>query len=268
MFARIIKARNNEYVVIVRGYRDKEGKVRHKTVLNLGVATDNNREQLLAIAKKIAAFSDGHEIISSADDIQETRRENWVMFEILTSLWQKFRLSNVIEDQKTQLAILLMLAFRLLDPGSKLHNFNNRHNFAGFSEVKLHELYRSLDLLASLEGVLQQHIFNIQKAYGGMNIVFFDVTTLYFESQKRDDLRNFGYSKDCKFNEVQVVLSLVINSQGRPLSYEIFPGNTAESKSLLPCLIKMREKFAINKVVIVADRGIGSRDNLSAIREK
>lgn len=266
MFARIIKARSKEYVIIVRGYRDQDGKVKHKTVANLGVVNDKNREELLAFGKKLAAIHSGHDIISDADDITETARHNWAISDILENLWQKFRLDDLIQDNKTKLAIELMLACRLIEPSSKLNNFNNRNNFVGFEDVNLHHLYRSLDTLADLEEDLQQHIFSIQKNYGGMDVVFFDVTTMYFESQKSDELRKFGYSKDCKFNETQIVLSLVVNKEGRPLAYEIFPGNTAEGKTLLPCLLKLKEKFNINKVIIVSDRGIGSQDNLKDIK--
>ena len=82
-----------------------------------------------------------------------------------------------------------------------------------------------------------------------VDMVLFDVTTLYFESQKKDDFKNFGYSKDCKFNEVQVVLSLIIDTQGRPLSYEVFPGNTYEGNTLLPVVQRVKSKHKINKVI-------------------
>jgi transposase len=123
-----------------------------------------------------------------------------------------------------------------------------------------------LDLLADRKEQLSEHIFNKQKLYGKTDVVFFDVTTLYFESQKADDLRKFGFSKDCKFNEVQVVLSMVIDSEGRPLAYEIFPGNTFEGTTLIPNLLKLRKKYCVGKVIIVADRGISSQANLDAVK--
>jgi transposase len=114
---------------------------------------------------------------------------------------------------------------------------------------------------------LKTHIFKKQSLYGGNKVVFFDVTTLYFESQQEDELKAFGYSKDCKFNEVQIVLSLVINSEGRPLAYEIFEGATFEGSTLLPVLQRFKAQFGVDKVIIVADRGIGSRSNLTGLKE-
>lgn len=267
MFVRVIKARSNEYVSIIKGYRDKDGKVKHKTVYNLGIVTEKTKEATIELGKRIIAHTKGHEIISSPEDIEEIARENWGAPEIIESLWNKFALSQVLTNETSNKAIKLMLMDRFLSPQSKLQTFYQRQQYPGYADVGLQHLYRSLDQLHEHKEELQSHIYNKQKLYGNIDVVFFDVTTLYFESQKADDLKEFGFSKDCKFNEVQIVLSLVVNNQGRPLSYEIFPGNTFEGKTLLPCLKRLKEKFEINKVIIVADRGIGSEANLEAIKE-
>ncbi len=100
-----------------------------------------------------------------------------------------------------------------------------------------------------------------------VDIVFYDVTTFHFESQLQDDLRDFGFSKAHKFNEVQILLGLLIDCEGRPIGYELYPGNTFDSKKLLKILEKLKKQFNLNKVIIVADKGINSKLNLKYIKD-
>ena len=94
------------------------------------------------------------------------------------------------------------------------------------------------------------------------------MTTLYFESTKDDELRNFGFSKDCKFKEVQVVLSLITTDYGIPISYEIFPGNTFEGNTLIETLGQVKDKYNVEDITIVADRGMFSAKNLEALEKE
>ena len=95
-----------------------------------------------------------------------------------------------------------------------------------------------------------------------IDLLFFDVTTLYFESQKADELRNFGYSKDGKKGEVQVMLALATTSNGLPIGYTLFPGNTGEVDTLLKSLDHWKKIFIIGEITVVADRAMMIQDNL------
>ena len=97
--------------------------------------------------------------------------------------------------------------------------------------------------------------------------MFFDVSTLYFESFIQDELRDFGYSKDNKFKETQVVLALAVTREGLPLGYKLFPGNTGETKTLVVFLNTWKKYIEINRVVFVADRGMFNYINLSFLEE-
>lgn len=92
-----------------------------------------------------------------------------------------------------------------------------------------------------------------------ISVVLYDVTTLYFEGVVPDKLRDYGFSKDAKFGEVQVVVGMLVDWEGRPISCSIFPENTFESKTLEAALESVRTRFQIKQVVIVADRGINSK---------
>ena len=118
-------------------------------------------------------------------------------------------------------------------------------------------LYANIDKVRSLVSSNTLSLFNQE-----LDVLFFDVTTLYFESFKPDELRQYGFSKDCKFKETQVVLALVTNAEGHPLSYELFPGNTSEGQTLISVVRKLKEAFNVGKVVLVADRAMFSEKNL------
>ena len=96
-------------------------------------------------------------------------------------------------------------------------------------------------------------------------VSFFDVTTLYFESKSDDELKSFGFSKDCKFNDVQVVLSILSADDGTPLTFDLFPGNTSETKTMEKCLKRLKHELNLNKITVVADRGMYTKSNLSLI---
>ena len=94
-----------------------------------------------------------------------------------------------------------------------------------------------------------------------LKLLLFDVTTLYFESTHKDDLRQFGFSKDGKSKEVQVVLTVISDSEGMPLAYDIFPGSTAEIKTLVPVIKQFVKNHHIKKICLTADRGMFSEKN-------
>jgi transposase len=101
-----------------------------------------------------------------------------------------------------------------------------------------------------------------------VDVLFFDCTTLYFESVDTDEVRAFGYSKDHRFNTTQVVLALATNGDGLPIGYELFEGNKAEVKTLLECLASWKTLFTIKSVCFVADRAMMSDDNLKTVEKE
>jgi transposase len=100
-----------------------------------------------------------------------------------------------------------------------------------------------------------------------IRMVFYDLTTTYFESVNSDTLRAFGYSKDNKTDCVQILIGLIVSTEGIPLGYEIFAGNTYEGKTVINMLKKLKERYEIDKVIFVGDKGIMSRRVLSEIEE-
>ena len=142
-------------------------------------------------------------------------------------------------------------------------------SYLGLKEIDLEHLYRATTSLGEGKDVIEQGLFERQKSLFNLkvDIVLYNVTTLHFESVRDDELKDFGYSKDAKFGEVQVVLGLIVDMEGRPIGFDLFPGNTFEGHTLVAALKKLRSRFQIRQVVIVADRGINSKLNLLAIKQ-
>jgi len=100
-----------------------------------------------------------------------------------------------------------------------------------------------------------------------ISVVFYDVTTIYFEAESEDDLRKTGFSKDGKHQHPQIVLGLLVSKGGYPLAYDIFEGNKFEGHTMLPIINAFKEKYKLHNLVIVADAGLLSKENISLLQE-
>lgn len=147
---------------------------------------------------------------------------------------------------------------------------------ARFLKEKMHisasedRIYRMMDNLADKEKLVKEIIADKTRRMSGGRIalMLYDVTTLYFESFREDDLRQTGFSKDNKVKETQVVLALATDGEGLPLWYELFPGKTAESKTLLAALDSFAALFKPDQTILVADRGLSNRINIAEIASR
>lgn len=165
--------------------------------------------------------------------------------------------------QKTLRQVLFA---RILEPGSK-RRLSDLVEKRFDEDLPLDRIYRMMDALIKQADVIQQKIFEATKSVleGKISLVLFDVTTLSFESISEDDLRAFGFSKDFKFNTTQVTLALATTQEGLPIGFRLFPGNTAESKTLIESINAWREHLPIDKVTVVGDRAMMSDANLSQL---
>lgn len=157
---------------------------------------------------------------------------------------------------------------RICYPGSKLKTVEYllRHHQV-FYEIDA--VYRYLDKVTGKYKELLQDIsykHTLQLFEGRLSVVFYDVTTLYFESSDEDDLRKIGFSKDGKSQQPQIVLGLLVSQLGYPLAFEMFEGNKFEGQTMLPVVEKFKAKYDLQKIVIVADAGLLSQQNIEALR--
>ena len=136
-------------------------------------------------------------------------------------------------------------------------------------DVKLHKVYRYMDTLYNTQ---REKIQNISVEHtrgllgGRIGIVFYDVTTLYFESSREDVLRCPGFSKDGKTAESQIVLGLLVSRDGYPLSYNIFNGSQYEGRTFIPIIDDFVQRFSLSDFIVVADSGLLSRKNIALLK--
>ncbi len=155
---------------------------------------------------------------------------------------------------------------RLVYPASKLKTVDYLYRYQG-KTVFPDQIYRFLDRLKDCysqqaQNIAYQHSRKILKR---ISVVFYDMTSLYFEAEDEDDLRKTGFSKDGKFQNPQIMLGLLVGEGGYPIGYDIFEGNTFEGKTLLPVLKRIQKQYHLGKPVVVADAAMLSKENLDAL---
>ena len=158
---------------------------------------------------------------------------------------------------------------RLSFPLSKLKTVDYLYRYRGTS-ISVSSVYRFLDKLNSqLKKQVEQISFRHTKRTlgGSIGVVFYDMTTIYFEASTEDELRKTGFSKDGKHSNPQIFLGLLVGLGGYAIGYDIFEGNTYEGHTLIPFLEKIRTKFELHKPIVVADAGLLSRENIMALEK-
>lgn len=158
---------------------------------------------------------------------------------------------------------------RLIYPGSKLKTVEYLHRVQGES-IGVDRIYRFMDRyhkkhMNAVQQTSYEHTISVHG--GSVNVVFYDVTTLYFESESPDDLRKAGFSKDGKHSNPQIVLGLLVNEDGYPLAFDIFEGDKYEGHTLFPVVSGFKEKYKLASLTVVADAGLLSKKNMADLDE-
>ena len=288
MIVQVYTNRGNKYVRVVHSYRDPEtNKPKMKVIKNYG-----NLEKLLKqdknfLEKLEKEIKEKNERLkeSTIDKIKKIETNNFEKeglvrknygYLVYEKIWQEPGISRRIKDIKTRSKIeieeiLKQLVFqRLLTPSSKKSAYDHRENYVDFrNDLILEDYYRVLDIIYDEKDNLEKHLNStLKKKFNReLNVVLYDVTTYYFESVKKDEIKGFGFSKDNKVNQVQVVMGLLIDNNGIPVGYELYPGNTSEFSTLYPVIKNLKEKYKLKKVIVAADRGLNSGKNLLLLKE-
>ena len=160
-----------------------------------------------------------------------------------------------------------LVAARVVQPGSKLQSLEFLEEFMGIKHQP-REISRQLPKFADLQDQVEAKVLAIAKKEFNFDFsfVFYDVTTLYFESFEADELRKPGFSKDNKSQQPQIVIGLLVNNDGFPVAYQIFEGNKFEGHTLIPVISAFKNKHKIQTLTVVADAAMISYDNITALK--
>lgn len=292
----VYSSRGHRYVRIVESYRDPITKKPKTRVLkNLGREDELEAQEagiVERLKRELKESKSNNELfkqealirnIKGILDENDTATDSAgfplvnVGVKIYEKLWTELNLDYFFDYRQKkdsriafsvkEMASLLVYS-RLLDPGSKKRTFENREKLITGCGGDVEAIYRVLPFLSGQKERLEKHL---NRQLGKMmdrnlSVAFYDVTTYYFESVRADELKRFGYSKDNKVNQVQVVMGLLIDDHGIPISYELFPGNTNDFKTLEPVMRHLKDDYGISKIIITADRGLNSKNNLAFLK--
>ncbi len=270
MFVR--KKQNKSGVISVQVIAKQNRK--SKLIKTIGSSSDNTEiERLLAEGKKFIENYGGQQSFDFYSNI--TIVEN-IVKNIIShkEIGTELLLGKIFDDigfNKIDDKIFRYLVFaRLSCPVSKLKTSDYLNRYKDIN-IPVQKIYRYLDKLyinqkARIQPISYAHTL---KVLGGIiSVVFYDVTTLYFQIDQEDELRKRGFSKEGKHQNPQIILGLLVSVGGYPLAYEIHEGNKYEGHTMLPILDSFKKKYDISKLVIIADSGLLSTSNIDELQEK
>lgn len=271
------QAKNKWTILVCRSVR-KGTKVSQEVIKYLGVAhSEEQKKALMRLAQaEIRSATVSSAVKSKNNDYPGALLENMVelarsldgLHDIFGAMFDKIHLRELFKPYEYERLKDIVIC-RIAEPDSKLHTAEllTKDFLRPLSED---QIYRLMDILSPKQMEIKQRVFETTKYFiknQRVEVLFFDVTTLHFESQIADELRNFGMSKAHKIGEVQVVLALATTCEGLPIGYNLFPGNTGEVSTLLISLNEWIQNLNIQDVTVVADRAMMSEANLLAMEE-
>ena len=225
----------------------------------------------MVIASRRRSIGEERPLPVNLRTLREESRIVTGIHEIYGSLYDAIGFGRVFKSCPVSGSVMKDIVMaRIARPCSKRSSCELLERDFGIS-IALEKIYRMLDTLSQkkinrLQDICWQHSKGLFTEE--IKIMFYDCTTLYFESFTEDELRRFGYSKDCKFNQGQVLLALMVTKEGLPVGYDVFPGNMYEGATFKKAIEKIKSRYRIKRVVIVADSGLLSKENIALLEKE
>ena len=269
------------YLQIVESFRDEKS-VRQRVICTLG-RLDKLQEsgQIDALIQNLSRFSQTMKALTVArqPQVESCKTRCWGPAMVFERLWQKQQLPDLIyklsaerrfqfDIERASFALSLQ---RLCEPGSDLQGSQwlKTVECEGFEAIELQHLYRTVGFLHDVRGELEKQLFLKDRDIFSqkLDLLFLDTTSTYVYGQQETDFRKRGYSRDHRGDLLQYVLCVAVDAKGWPVTWEIFPGNTADIAAFKHIVARMKERFPIGKVIVVADRAMLSAETLNMLSE-
>ncbi len=292
MFVRIKKSHGYKYLQIVESKREGK-KVKQRVLSTLGqLEALSASGKIDDLTRSLAKFSTIRAIVDAQRDgsIQAHRSVSIGPALVFERLWQELGIDAVIkglaaagrERFSLERAIFLTVLHRLMEPGSDraAERWKEDLQIRGTQTIELHHLYRAMGWLGEMsiqlgndarslrcrKDLVEEELFRRNRdLFSELAIVFFDTTSLYFEGQGGESLGQYGHSKDHRPDLRQMVVGAVLDGAGRPICCELWPGNLTDVRSLIPVVNRLKERFGIASVCVVADRGMISAQTIQKL---
>ena len=297
MFIRTKRRGTRTYLQIVRNERI-EGKVAQHVVGTLGrLDVLQETGELDALMVSMQRFSDKLGVIGAATK-GETQAQSFYRVGaalIFERLWKEMGIDRVLTDRlqgrrfefSVERAMFVTVLHRLVAPGSdrQAERWKEDYRIDGADDLDLQHFYRAMGWLGTplpkeqqdgatpfaprcTKDLIEEDLFARRRnLFTGLDLVFFDTTSIYFEGNGGETIGQYGHSKDHRPDLKQLVVGMVLDSQGNPVCAELWPGNTTDVTTLLPIAERLKKRFHIERICLVADRGMISAKTLQALEE-
>ncbi len=294
MFARIKKSGQHQYLQIVENHREGS-----KTVQRV-ISTIGRMDQLQAkgdienVIRSLSRFSEKVLLILSGKSEIHAFAKKIGPSLIFERLWEELGIGKIIkgllEGRKFEFdverAIFLTVLHRLFASGSdrSCDKWHQDYRIDGGEDLSLHHLYRAMAFLGDeiedqkdktpfaprcTKDLIEEEMFHGRwDLFTGLDLVFFDTTSIYFEGEGGESLGEKGHSKDHRSDLNQMVVGAVLDEDGNPICCEMWPGNTADVKTLIPVVDRIRSRFHIGRFCMVADRGMISEETMNELDQR
>jgi hypothetical protein len=278
VFVRQKPAGRYRYLQVVESFRE-DGKVKQKVVCTLGrldrLQAEGNIDGLVKSLSRFALkvrLVEGHR----SGRLRAGRVVKIGPAIVVERLWRELGVGRVIEaelrDRKFKFslerAVFLTVLHRLFAQGSDraADKWKRDYRIQGADSLSLHHLYRAMAWLGENKDSVEQALFaETRDLFTELDMVFFDTTSIYFEGRGGETLGAYGHSKDHRPDLKQMIVGACLDGEGRPVSCEMWPGNKADVKALIPAVDRLRGRFGIARATVVADRGMISEGTIGEL---
>jgi transposase len=294
MFARVKKSGTHQYLQIVENRKIK-GKVIQRVIVTLGRMDQlQEKDRIETLIQSLSRFSEKVLLVLSGKSDVSASAQKIGPTLIFERVWEELGIKKVLRellsdrkfDFDVERAIFLTVFHRLFVSGSDRSCDKWRRDYVvkGIETLSLHHFYRAMGFLGEevadqadatpfaprcTKDLIEEGMFSERRdLFTGLDLVFFDTTSIYFEGEGGETLGHKGHSKDHRPDLNQMVVGVVIDSHGKPVCCEMWPGNTPDVRTLLPETERVRARFHIAQFCIVADRGMISADTIRKLEEK
>jgi len=292
MFLRVKKASGYEYLQIVENKR-VGGKTSQRVIGTIGRMDElAGRGQIDQLLCSLAKYSERALLLlaGSSDPQAEVKKIGPAL--VFERLWERNGIDEIIKEFskdrryrfEVERAVFVTVLHRLMNPGSdrQAERWMRGYQNKGTDSLDLQHFYRAMAWLGSplsdqsetegfsprcVKDLIEEEIFRCRRdLFTGMDLVFFDTTSIYFEGEGGETIGQHGYSKDHRPDLKQMVVGMVLDAEGYPVCCEMWPGNTADVTTLKVLARRLKDRFGIDRMCVVSDRGMISQKTMAELK--
>lgn len=294
MFARVKKSGKYQYLQIVENRKEK-GKVKQTVIATIGRMDKlQEKDRVETLIRSLSRFSEKAMLILSGQSNITADAIKIGPSIIFERLWKETGIQKAIKkllvnrrfEFDVERAVFLTVLHRLMISGSDRFCDRWRRDYliTDTEQLDLHHLYRAMTFLGEQiedqkdatpftarcnKDLIEESMFlDHRDLFSGLDLVFFDTTSIYFEGQGGETIGKRGFSKDHRPDLNQMIVGAIIDDKGKPVCCEMWPGNTTDVKTLIPVIDRVRKRFGINRCCVVADRGMISADTIKDLESR